>query len=88
MSIEALTHLPSARASLTSFRRSCTLPIIHSSWRPTEDSTPICLVFKQPADVAVAMAEEDLADAYQMLEELGSTHLFAFSQCALLADRP
>jgi hypothetical protein len=23
----------------------------------------------------VAMAEEDLADAYQMLEELGSTHL-------------
>jgi hypothetical protein len=34
------------------------------------------------------MAEEDLADAYQMLEELGSTHLVAFSQWALLADCP
>jgi hypothetical protein len=88
MSIEALAHLPSARASLTSFHRSCTLLTIHSSWRPTEDSTPICLVFKLPADAAVAMAEDDLADAYQMLEELGSTHLFAFSQCALLADCP
>jgi hypothetical protein len=88
MSIEALAHLPSARASLTSFHRSCTLPTTHSSWRPTEDSTPICLVFELPAGAAVTMAEEDLADAYQMLEELGSTHLFAFSQCALLANRP
>ena len=32
------------------------------------------------------MAEEDLADAYQMLEELGSTNLVAFSPRAFLAD--
>jgi hypothetical protein len=34
------------------------------------------------------MVEEDLADAYQMLEELGSTHLFAIFQWAILADCP
>jgi hypothetical protein len=34
------------------------------------------------------MAEDDLADAYQMLEELGSMHRFELFQRALLADFP
>lgn len=45
-----------------------------------------CLVRKNLANTAVAMAEEDLADEYQMLEELGSTYLVAFCKRALSAD--